>query len=242
MPKFSCIIVMLLTSVMAFATSTPTKGEPLSPNFITCSQGKIDPPVQIPASANNVPGVLNINYQPAPLLMIDNGPLSSLVGDVQTVIHEGHNLQLNFPETKENVIFAGTTYQLIQFHVRSPAENQMRGQSYPLEIRFINQGTNGRVAVIGVFAKIGPPNPALQELIDHIPTEKGIIENVGGSYINPASLFPKNQSYYSFMGSLTHQPCAEEVQWIVMLNPITVSEAQVQAIQKATATSKMTAS
>ena len=40
-------------------------------------------------------------------------------------------------------------------------------------------------------------------------------------------LASKNAPYYAYKGSLTTPPCYESVQWIVMKNPISLTESQV---------------
>ncbi|XP_020632789.1 carbonic anhydrase 2-like [Orbicella faveolata] len=40
----------------------------------------------------------------------------------------------------------------------------------------------------------------------------------------------KNAPYYTYKGSLTTPPCYESVQWIVMINPISVTESQVRSL------------
>ncbi|WP_211364225.1 carbonic anhydrase family protein [Propionivibrio limicola] len=43
---------------------------------------------------------------------------------------------------------------------------------------------------------------------------------------------PAEQSYYSFVGSLTTPPCSEGVQWQVLKTPVVISKAQLKAFQK----------
>ena len=59
---------------------------------------------------------------------------------------------------------------------------------------------------------------------------KEVNYNLGDS-ITLSKLVPelasKNAPYYAYKGSLTTPPCYESVQWIVMKNPISVTESQV---------------
>jgi carbonic anhydrase len=41
-------------------------------------------------------------------------------------------------------------------------------------------------------------------------------------------MLPADKSYFTYMGSLTTPPCSENVLWLVLKNPIYVSEAQVK--------------
>jgi len=42
-------------------------------------------------------------------------------------------------------------------------------------------------------------------------------------------LLPADRSYYRYNGSLTTPPCTEGVKWLLMTNPVELSEAQVAA-------------
>ena len=46
--------------------------------------------------------------------------------------------------------------------------------------------------------------------------------------INAASLLPNKKAYFSYNGSLTTPPCSEGVSWNIFVEPITVSEDQIE--------------
>ena len=50
--------------------------------------------------------------------------------------------------------------------------------------------------------------------------------------INASNFLPANSSYYAYEGSLTTPPCSEGVKWIVLKNPMTASQAQIDAFTK----------
>jgi carbonic anhydrase len=41
-------------------------------------------------------------------------------------------------------------------------------------------------------------------------------------------MLPADKNYFTYMGSLTTPPCSENVLWLVLKNPIYVSEEQVK--------------
>jgi carbonic anhydrase len=45
--------------------------------------------------------------------------------------------------------------------------------------------------------------------------------------VDPASFLPADRAYYTYMGSLTTPPCTENVQWLVMRQPVQVSAEQI---------------
>ncbi len=207
----------------------------LSPTFGMCAKGKKQSPINIPHAVTTSSNALTLHYALAPMMIVNDGTTALLFGITQTVIEDGHGIQLNFPKrgVAESMTLNDKTYRLVQFHLHTPSENQLQGQSYPMEIHFVHQGQEGEVAVLGVFVKSGPENKALQRIIDHIPSEKGIPFPIPGERINPVDLLPVNQDYYSFIGSLTTPPCSEGVHWAVMAEAITASPAQIVALKKA---------
>jgi carbonic anhydrase len=212
----------------------PDKWGSLSKNYAICQIGKTQSPIDIPRKVNNKEGSLNINYQNAPMTIVSNGDVAPS-SDTQTVVNNGHGIQLNFPaDAKETITLNGTDYRLVQFHIHAPSETKWHGQSFPMEIHFVHQDDSGKLAVIGVLAKIGKENqPAMESILNHLPKEPGKPQSIEGQSINPSDLLPAKRSYYSFVGSLTTPPCAEGVQWIVMAEPITISSAQLTKLKKA---------
>lgn len=207
----------------------------LSPSFLLCGEGKSQSPINISKNDIEVANTLVLHYQPAPLIIEDNGDTELMIGNQRTIFNDGHTMQVNFhnDENKETITYQGNEYRLVQFHFHSPSENQLNGDSAPLEIHFVHQGKKGRVVMIGVLVKGGNANPELQSIIEHLPAADGKEHKVAGVKINLSELFPLDNDYYSFSGSLTTPPCTEGLQWIVMAGTINASPAQIAIIRKA---------
>lgn len=214
----------------------PTHWAQLNPHFAVCGTGKFQSPIDVSPKIINQMSRLEIQYTPAPVMIMKDGNTSLMIGKEPTVINDGHSIQLNFPpeRTSEIITFNNQKYKLLQFHLHFPSENKFNGQSFPAEIHFVHQGENGTLVVIGVFVKKGEANPALQQILDHLPTEKGMTLQITGKTMNPISLLPNDHKHYDFQGSLTTPPCAEGVQWIVMKTPISASSEQIAKLKSAT--------
>jgi carbonic anhydrase len=215
----------------------PIRWGQLSPAFVLCLEGQLQSPININRNRQfqNKPHNLVIHYQPAPLAIVDDGVTELTLGKLQTIIHDGHGIQLNFSSqsAQEKVVFENKEYHLVQFHFHSPSENALNGQTFPLEVHFVHQSADGHVLVIGIFIKAGASNPAIQKIIQNLPEVEGVEHIVSKEQINPATLLPANQEYYSFMGSLTTPPCTEGLQWIIMPHAARATPGQILLLRKA---------
>jgi len=73
----------------------------------------------------------------------------------------------------------------------------------------------------------GKANDLIEEVWNNIP-EVGKTNTVSDHTINAVNLLPKGRAYYSYAGSLTTPPCSEDVKWHVLVEPMTVSEEQIE--------------
>ncbi|XP_073248653.1 carbonic anhydrase 2-like [Porites lutea] len=97
------------------------------------------------------------------------------------------------------------------------------------------------LAVVGVFVQVDGKFSEWMEKIavslKNIKRPNGIRYHLGDS-IPLASLIPDlasvNAPYFTYKGSLTTPPCYESVQWIVLENPISVTESQLEIMRTLT--------
>lgn len=62
----------------------------------------------------------------------------------------------------------------------------------------------------------------------HLPGEKDKEERLDNVQIDVSRILPADRGYYTFPGSLTTPPCTEDVTWLVLKNPITVSAEEIE--------------
>jgi len=122
---------------------------------------------------------------------------------------------------------------LLQFHFHVPAEH--RDGSTPIgEIHFVFRMTSGRLLVLAVWIDEGQENGALQKIIDAKPTAS-CATGTTASELSIAQLLPSNRNHYArYEGSLTTPPCDENVTWIIELEPIHATKAQVEKLRVGT--------
>ena len=159
-------------------------------------------------------------------------PLSfSFRKEAEGISHNGSSVAVNY--AKGNRLgFGERTYQLETVHPHTPSEHHIDGKSYPLELHLLHSQVFGDVAVVSMLFDIGDANPVVQEIIDNVPSEVGTTEVTG--ILNATGYMTKDLGYYSYKGSMTTPPCAEPVDWFIMLEIGTVSQAQVDALKALT--------
>lgn len=197
-------------------TKNPTRWDELNLNWQICESGTQQSPIDLKTSILNVlnpPANIQFNYQ-------------SIINPV--IQNNGHTIQVNAPSPlNSSITVDGQTYQLVQFHLHTPSEHSVNGEAAALELHLVHQNAQGQLAVVGVLIVNGAANSNLQLMFDNMPPQEGT--NMANGTISPGNFLPANRSYYGYNGSLTTPPCSEGVKWIVLQNPITASQAQIDA-------------
>jgi len=199
----------------------PTNWDELKTNWAVCGSGNQQSPIDIKTSSLGsvvgsvlTPANIQFNYQ-----SLSNFPVQN----------NGHTIQVNypFPSGTSTMTVDGETYQLVQFHLHTDSEHKIDGEAAALELHLVHQNSQGKLAVVGVMIENGAINNDLQTVFASMPKQEGT--NTANGTINASSFLPSNRSYYTYAGSLTTPPCSEGVKWIVLKNPITASQAQIDA-------------
>lgn len=184
----------------------------LSGDFATCKSGTMQSPVDLDGSIRAELVPLEMKYRAVPLKVLNNG----------------HTIQVDQKDAG-SMTFRGQEYQLVQFHFHTPSEHTVSGQPRQMEAHFVHKDAQGRLAVVGVMINPGKENAALKAVWDHMPKESG--EATADLPINAADILPAERGYRHYIGSLTTPPCSEGVRWIVLNEPIEMSQAQIDAFK-----------
>jgi carbonic anhydrase len=199
----------------------------LSKDNLACLKGKSQSPININID-RAVKAQLNpieFIYRPSPLSIIDNG----------------HTIMVNYGEGS-NLMVDGRQYRLVQFHFHKPSEEAINGERTDMVAHLVHQHHEGSIAVVAVLMSTIKPassrkywwgddsvkeNTFINTLWNNVPLVKGKTE-APGVMIDINQMLPADKSYFTYMGSLTTPPCSESVLWLVLKNPIYVSEEQVK--------------
>lgn len=148
-----------------------------------------------------------------------------------TVLDNGHTVQLTLPPGN-GLTVRQRRYELQQVLFRRPAEERINGRGFDLGVHLIHRDARGRTAIVAVLLQLGDQDqPVIQKVWNHLPLEKLQPEQVPAG-LNLAELLPKARGYFTFMGSLTTPPCSEDVLWMVMREPVSLSAQQLAVFSR----------
>ena len=191
-------------------TTGPERWSELDPANTACAVGQQESPIDLTAAIAADLGPLEIDWSPIPAAARDTG----------------HAIQLDAPEGSAMTV-GGKTYRLLQFHVHQPAEHLLDGRRYPLEIHFVHAGPDGVLGVLGLFAEVGQASVPLQAVLDGLGADA-----TARPALDPNAFLPAGRGFFRYEGSLTTPPCSETVDWVVLNDPITVSQPQIDAFER----------
>jgi carbonic anhydrase len=206
-----------------YETDGPAKWASLSPDFAACGAGKHQSPVDLTGAKPAKLTQLLTSFQPAELRVVHHEHMAD-------VVNTGHSIQVNASGT-DTVTIGEERFVLLQYHFHSPSEHHVNGRSFPAEMHMVHKAADGKLAVIGVLFEEGAENPALAAIGANLPKTKGEENHLAHVTVDADDLLPSSRTSYRYSGSLTTPPCSEDVTWIVMATPVTISSAQLATLR-----------
>ena len=176
----------------------------------TCGLGKTQSPLDILHAKKKPLPAITFAYHSSPLKIINNG----------------HTIQVNYAPGS-GITVGDKTYELVQFHFHHLSETEINSRRSPMELHLVHQGKDGNLAVVAVLLKEGQSNPTVNTVWSQLPRQEGQEIAPDDVEINALNLLPANHRYYTFPGSLTTPPCSENVTWLVLATPMTLSKEQI---------------
>ena len=195
-------------------TGAPENWANLDPKNKACAIGERQSPIDIKDGIKVDLEAIQFSYRPSTFRIVDNG----------------HTLQVNVGENA--ITLTGKTYELVQFHFHRPSEEKVNGQRFDMVAHLVHKADDGALAVIAVLMERGNENPFIQTLWNNMPLEKNQPVSPPTTTIDLANLLPASRNYYTYMGSLTTPPCTEGVLWLVMKQPVQVSQDQINIFSR----------
>ncbi|MFB5759233.1 carbonic anhydrase [Paenibacillus medicaginis] len=223
--QIACMTVLVLVFMAAASQASPAHwtyegdtgpehwGE-LDEDYLACKNGTQQSPIDIKHSELTASDTIQ--------------PMEVHYGKTEANIqNNGYTIQVGLKDHQNYIVLDGTRFMLAQFHFHHPSEHQIDGQHADMELHFVHKSGDGKTAVLGVLIKKGAENKAFESIWSSMPateTEEAVeLEDT----VDPASMLPANLHSIRYSGSLTTPPCTEGVSWIVLDNPIEMSQAQI---------------
>ena len=185
------------------------------PENAACRSGQRQSPIALSeTSATHVASKdFALHYKPGSVALLNNG----------------HTIQANVGDADDTVSYKGEIYKLDQFHFHTPSEHTFNGKSYPMEMHLVNKSEAGKITVVGIFIMEGKENPVLEPVFADLPARQA---SAGRQVqVDIAGLLPNDRKALVYSGSLTTPPCSEQVNWIVLEQPIEMSKQQIAAFK-----------
>lgn len=145
-----------------------------------------------------------------------------------------HTLEMGLDSGKFDIMFpdgSADSFNTVQFHAHSPSEHTIDGAFQDLEIHFVHTHPDGdKFAVFGVFFKLGEEE---NDFIAQLAFEDVFDEENPLADVDVADFLESvdKSGYWHYDGSFTTPPCTEGVEWFVMKEVQTISQAQLDAFQ-----------
>jgi carbonic anhydrase len=186
----------------------------LKPEFTQCAVGKRQSPIDIRDGIRVALDPVQFDYKPSAFRVVDNG----------------HTVQVNVAPGNAIEVM-GRRYELVQFHFHRPSEERIGGRAFDMVAHLVHKDADGRLAVVAVLLDKGSAQPVVQQVWNNLPLEKGD-EVAARAPIDLNQLLPEQRGYFTYMGSLTTPPCSEGVLWMVMKQPVPVSDYQIAVFSR----------
>lgn len=189
----------------------PANWGKLSPANVACDWGTRQSPIDIRDGVKVDLPEIKFDYRPSLFSIVDNG----------------HTVQVNYGDASSSLTVQGRRYDLVQFHFHKPSEERINGRVYDMVAHLVHKDDEGHLAVVAVLMERGTENPFIQTLWNNLPLEPNAVVQPPDLAVDLTAFLPENRSYFTYMGSLTTPPCTEGVLWMVMKNPVKISQEQI---------------
>lgn len=191
----------------------------LDPTNAVCTNGEEQSPINIETAKTEKDDKveeLKFNYAPTNFSLANNG----------------HTIQGNPVALDNSIVIDGEEYKLAQFHFHTPSEHQFNGQNFDMELHLVHKSADNELAVIGLMIQEGAANSTLEQSWKVLPEEETTKDVKVTEAIDLMGLLPENKENFRYEGSLTTPPCSEEVEWIVLEQPIEMSKKQIDLFRQ----------
>ncbi|XVJ69311.1 MAG: carbonic anhydrase family protein [Rhizobacter sp.] len=194
--------------------SGPQAWAQLKPEYAACGTGDRQSPIDVRDGIKVQLDAVQFSYQAPDFRVIDDGRT------VRVLVAAGSSMEVR-----------GQRYELKHLQFHRPSEVHLNGKAFDMAVHLVHQDAEGRAAILVVQLERGSAHSVVQAVWNNLPLEKGV-EQAARSPLDLLALLPADQRYATFMGSMTAPPCQEGVLWVVMKQPVGVSDYQIEVFSR----------
>jgi len=182
----------------------------LRPDWRLCAEGARQSPIDLRDGVAVDLEPVKFDYRETRFRISDTG------NTLRVTVGDGMGIELR-----------GQRYTLDSFTIHRPSEVRIGGQASDMSVQFLHRDFDGRVAIVSVLLERGTqPNPLLQAVLNNLPLEKGS-NYMPTAMVDLGAFLPASPAHYLYLGSLSTPPCTEGVSWVVLKQPMPVSDEQI---------------
>ena len=214
-----------------------------------CKEGKEQSPIDLPLMKDSLSSPIQPLFDYDTVNLDDSSKLKIKYNKNALRIDADTNEVLSARGFGRIVTKDGTVYYANQINFRTPSEHTIAGRHFPLEIQILHEakskGDFGKKVILS-FLFEGKPG-IYNKFIDNIeffnlPNPHDKIRTLHNKIFIPHILMNSDEqdlniikpfSFYTYQGSLTEPPCAENVIHYVASNPIPASITAIDMIKEA---------
>jgi carbonic anhydrase len=187
----------------------PAHWAQLGSDYALCGEGKRQSPIDIRDGIKVDLEAIGFDYKPSHFSILDTG----------------RTIRVN-PAENMGLTLTGKRYRLVEFHFHQPAEEIVEGRGYDMAMHLVHRADDGSPLIVTLLLmRGGAEQPLIQTLWNNLPLDRGLVV-APEDMIDLNALLPRDRRYWTYIGSLTEPPCSEGVIWLVLKQPVVVSDAQ----------------
>ena len=215
-PAPSIIVETLKGDGWSYAGETgPENWGKLRPDWKICSEGKRQSPINLQNGVAVDLDPVKFEYRATQFRTTDTGNV------LRVAVGDGMSMEVR-----------GKRYALEYLTLHRPSQERVGGGASDMVVHFHHRAADGQIAIVGVLVeRQEQSNPMLQTVLNNLPLEKGNTY-MPDDTIDLAAFMPSKPEHYLYMGSLTTPPCTEGVMWVVMKQPVGLSQDQLDIFNR----------
>ena len=186
----------------------------LKSDYAICSSGQRQSPIDLRDGIAVDLEPIQFAYQPATFRVVDSGR------NLQVAVYGG------------SVGLLGKNYALVRMLFHRPSEMKIEGKTFDMDVQLVHKAEDGKLAIVSILFENGVENPVVQMVLNNLPLEKRGEVVPPNLSLDLERLLPEKRYYYTFMGSMSSPPCAEDVLWMVLKQPQQISPEQLTIFQR----------